>query len=194
MLYYKVLYNNNILYYTILCCECCQCIWCSFRLKWYCNCLHSFWSCRILFTLISSFLLPLYNCFIYSTECWIVCRLTCLLFYVSICLWVCMFICLSNCMQIRVYQPRLHFFSLPLPFPFPSHSLIFLSLLFLLTGTGGIEAQLKEKLDSNGIKKGDDLIVMVVNEGEIDLFLNFACSCRAVNLSMKKVFVFAASR
>ena len=128
MLYYKVLYNNNILYYTILCCECCQCIWCSFRLKLYCNCLHSFWSCRILFTFISSFLLPLYNCFIYSTECRIVCLITCLLFYVSICLWVCLFIYLSNCMQIHVYQPRLHFLSFSLLFSFHPLPFSYLSL------------------------------------------------------------------
>jgi hypothetical protein len=40
---------------------------------------------------------------------------------------------------------------------------------------------------------GDDLIIMVVNEGEIDLYLNFACSCKANNLDLKKVFVFSAS-
>jgi len=60
-------------------------------------------------------------------------------------------------------------------------------------GPTGIEEELKNKLNLNKIKKGDDLIIMVVNEGEIDLYLNFACSCKANNLDLKKVFVFAAS-
>jgi hypothetical protein len=65
---------------------------------------------------------------------------------------------------------------------------------FFYIGPDGITASLKNKLDENNVKKGDDLTVMVVNEGEIDLFLNFACSCKAAKLSMRKVLVFAASR
>ena len=38
------------------------------------------------------------------------------------------------------------------------------------------------------------MTVMVVNEGEIDLYLNFACSCRLHDISMKNVIVFAGSR
>jgi hypothetical protein len=49
-------------------------------------------------------------------------------------------------------------------------------------------------LDKNKIKEGDDLVVMVINEGEIDLYLNFACSCRLHNISMSKVLVFVGSR
>ena len=49
-------------------------------------------------------------------------------------------------------------------------------------------------LAKNNVKKGDDLTVMVVNEGEIDLYLNFACSCRLHNLTMSNVIVFAGSR
>ncbi len=57
-----------------------------------------------------------------------------------------------------------------------------------------IQAQLTSKLDANGVKVGDDVVVMVVNEGEIDLFLNFACSCKLHDISLKKVLVFAGSR
>jgi hypothetical protein len=49
-------------------------------------------------------------------------------------------------------------------------------------------------LDKNGIKAGDDVTAMVVNEGEIDLYLNFACSCRLHDIPMKNVIVFAGSR
>ena len=53
---------------------------------------------------------------------------------------------------------------------------------------------LVDEMTKNNIKAGDDLTVMVVNEGEIDLFLNFACSCRLHDISMKNVLVFAGSR
>lgn len=57
-----------------------------------------------------------------------------------------------------------------------------------------IQAQFEAKLAKHGIKAGDDLVVMVVNEGEIDLFLNFACSCRLHDISMNNIMVFAGSR
>ena len=57
-----------------------------------------------------------------------------------------------------------------------------------------IQEQFDNKLAKHGIKKGDDLVVMVVNEGEIDLFLNFACSCRLHDISMNNIMVFAGSR
>lgn len=44
------------------------------------------------------------------------------------------------------------------------------------------------------IPKGGDVVVMVVNAGEMDLFMNFACSCRLHNISLNNVLVFAASR
>ena len=40
-------------------------------------------------------------------------------------------------------------------------------------GPNGINTQLKEMLDLRGFKAGSDVVVMVINEGEIDLFLNF---------------------
>ncbi len=64
----------------------------------------------------------------------------------------------------------------------------------LLTYFDEIQTQLSAKLDSNNIVRGDDVVIMVVNEGEIDLFLNFACSCRLHDISLKKVLVFAGSR
>lgn len=57
-----------------------------------------------------------------------------------------------------------------------------------------IEQQFDAKLKKHNIQKGDDLVVMVTNEGEIDLFLNFACSCRLHDISMNNVLVFAGSR
>lgn len=56
-----------------------------------------------------------------------------------------------------------------------------------------IESDLDVKLRQHGVKAGDDLVVMVVNEGEIDLFLNFACSCRKHGISLSNVMVFAGS-
>ena len=38
----------------------------------------------------------------------------------------------------------------------------------------GIDRQLKNKFNQYQVKAGDDVIVMVVNEGERDLYLNFA--------------------
>eukprot|EP00605_Chrysophyceae_sp_TOSAG23-4_P001317 GSChrysophyteH1.ASY1.ANO1.1432.1 assembled CDS len=58
----------------------------------------------------------------------------------------------------------------------------------------GIEASLDEKLRWRGIKKGDDVVVMVVNEGETDLFLNFACSCKLHGISLRNVLVFAGNK
>ena len=100
---------------------------------------------------------------------------------VCACLSVC--VCMHLCLSLSLLIPHLFY---------PIESLLIRS--YLLTGPYGMEEQIKQKLDSNGIGKGDDLIVMVVNEGEIDLFLNFACSCRAAKISMSKVLVFAASR
>ena len=57
-----------------------------------------------------------------------------------------------------------------------------------------IQEQFDAKLAKHSIKKGDDLVVMVVNEGEIDLFLNFACSCKLHDISMNNIMVFAGSR
>eukprot|EP01033_Poteriospumella_lacustris_P013982 gene13982-9986_t len=56
-----------------------------------------------------------------------------------------------------------------------------------------INADFEAKVASHGIKAGDDLVAMVVNEGELDLFLNFACSCQLHNISLNNVLAFAGS-
>jgi hypothetical protein len=63
----------------------------------------------------------------------------------------------------------------------------------LLLEWGPVTSQLDSKLTSRGIKAGDDVTVMVVNEGEIDLYLNFACSCQQHGISTNNVVVFAGS-
>ena len=61
-------------------------------------------------------------------------------------------------------------------------------------GPNGINTQLKEMLDMRGFKAGSDVVVMVINEGEIDLFLNFVCSCHLHNITTSNVLVFAGSK
>jgi hypothetical protein len=62
-----------------------------------------------------------------------------------------------------------------------------------LDGPDGMVVQLRKKFAAHGIKAGDDVVMMVVNQGEIDLFLNFACSCRVHGLSLKGMLVFSGS-
>ncbi len=57
-----------------------------------------------------------------------------------------------------------------------------------------IEILLKTMLSSHHIYAGDEVIVMVVNDGEMDLFINFACSAHLHKIMMEKVMVFCASR
>jgi len=61
-------------------------------------------------------------------------------------------------------------------------------------GPNGMIAELKNKLSSKGIVAGSDIALMVVNEGEIDLFMNFACSCQQHNINLSNVLVIAASK
>ena len=60
-------------------------------------------------------------------------------------------------------------------------------------GKDGIDVQLRKKMLENNVKSGDDLVVMVVNQGEIDLYLNFACSCKQHGISLERMLVFAGS-
>jgi hypothetical protein len=48
----------------------------------------------------------------------------------------------------------------------------------------------KVKLVFNQYLPGSDLILMTLNEGELDLFMNFACSCRLHNITLHNVIVF----
>ncbi len=52
----------------------------------------------------------------------------------------------------------------------------------------------KKALMEGDVKKGDSVVLIVLNQGESDLFLNFACSCAKHNIALNRVFVFAASR
>jgi hypothetical protein len=56
-----------------------------------------------------------------------------------------------------------------------------------------INDNLVSKLKLNKITKGSNIVVMVVNNGEIDLFMNFACSCKSHKISLKNIIVFASS-
>ena len=62
-----------------------------------------------------------------------------------------------------------------------------------LDGPKGMSHMLDEKFKLFDVKKGDELVVMVVNEGETDLFLNFACSCKLHGIHLRNVLVFAGS-
>ena len=58
-----------------------------------------------------------------------------------------------------------------------------------------VEKKLLNILQSHGFMPDTnaDIIVMVVNDGEMDLFINFACSCHQHGISLSKILVFAAS-
>jgi hypothetical protein len=60
----------------------------------------------------------------------------------------------------------------------------------LLSNWKDIQKLLQLKLEGMDIHEGGDVVVMAVNEGEIDLFLNFACSCKLHNINLKNVLVF----
>jgi hypothetical protein len=63
----------------------------------------------------------------------------------------------------------------------------------LLPNLNSLEAYIIARLQDRNLVSGSDIVVMVVNAGEMDLFANFACSCRAHNISMHNVMVFAGS-
>jgi hypothetical protein len=63
----------------------------------------------------------------------------------------------------------------------------------LLKHLDDIETLWVKLLEARGIFPGDDIIVMVVNDGEFDLYLNWACSCRAHGISLHNAVVVTAS-
>lgn len=63
----------------------------------------------------------------------------------------------------------------------------------LLKNFESINTQLDEKLQSHNIKQGDDVVVMVINEGEVDLYYNFVCSCKLHTIDISNVLVFSGS-
>lgn len=64
----------------------------------------------------------------------------------------------------------------------------------LLASLLSIEAELVAMLERRGIERGDDITVLVTNEGEVDLLLNFVCSCRHHHISLNNIVVFAGSK
>lgn len=63
----------------------------------------------------------------------------------------------------------------------------------LLPNLHSLEHYIMSRLHERNLKPGSDVVVMVVNAGEMDLLANFACSCRAHNISMRNVMVFSGS-
>jgi hypothetical protein len=57
-----------------------------------------------------------------------------------------------------------------------------------------VESQILAMMARRGLAPGNDVTLMVTNDGEIDLFLNYACSCRAHNISLNNAIVFTGSR
>ena len=57
-----------------------------------------------------------------------------------------------------------------------------------------IETLMRGKFSEKNVAVGGDVVVMVVNDGELDLFLNFACSCHDHNIPMNNMIVFAGSK
>jgi len=58
-----------------------------------------------------------------------------------------------------------------------------------------MEKYIKSRLLSKGYREQgvEDLVIMVVNEGEFDLFMNLACSCELHGISMNNFVVFAGN-
>lgn len=58
-----------------------------------------------------------------------------------------------------------------------------------------VQEYITNKFKSHGLLPGTDIILMAINEGEIDLFLNFVCSLNKHNINhiLSKVVVFSGS-
>jgi hypothetical protein len=58
-----------------------------------------------------------------------------------------------------------------------------------------LEVIIRNNATHHNIAQNDDIVVVVINDGEIDIFLNFVCSCHAHKLDyiLRKVFVFVGS-
>lgn len=66
----------------------------------------------------------------------------------------------------------------------------------LVTGLDDLEKYVLDTLSEYGLKPGDDVVLMVSNAGEMDIFANFMCSLERHQLSEKirqKIVFFAAS-
>lgn len=58
-----------------------------------------------------------------------------------------------------------------------------------------MQSHIKSVLIRHHLEPGSNIILIVLNDGEIDIFLNFACSLQAHGLedSLRRVVVFAGS-
>ena len=64
----------------------------------------------------------------------------------------------------------------------------------MLQNINSIQSEILSLLKKRGLGPGSDVTLMVTNDGEIDLFLNYACSCRSHNISLHNAIVFTGSR
>ena len=64
----------------------------------------------------------------------------------------------------------------------------------LLSSFAQTTKYITSKLANQGILPGNDVIVMVGNDGEVDLFMNFICSCHANHVNVSQVVLFAGSK
>lgn len=66
-------------------------------------------------------------------------------------------------------------------------------MLNFLANLPDIAKYVRDTLENNGIVRGNDIILMVVNMGEIDLLLNFICSCKKHGIIIFNIVVFTSS-
>lgn len=76
--------------------------------------------------------------------------------------------------------------------PFVEHILQIEDYIWFKLVERGLVSGDKDEKDASGhrVRNRGDLVVMVVNEGEMDLLANFACSCERFGVSMKNMLVF----
>lgn len=76
-----------------------------------------------------------------------------------------------------------------------SHRLVFNDFMRqFLVSYGAVRSYISGILTQHSVHPGDDAIVMIVNEGEIDLFMNYVCSLHINNVTNRvKTIVFVTS-
>lgn len=63
----------------------------------------------------------------------------------------------------------------------------------LLENLAGLEEYVLSTLRRHNLRPGDNVVVMVVNAGEMDIFANFICSCVKYQIPLHQMVVFAGS-
>jgi hypothetical protein len=64
----------------------------------------------------------------------------------------------------------------------------------LLNGLETLQQIVLTELANRNLFPGARIVVMVLNAGEMDVFANFACSCRRNNISMRNMLVFSSQQ